>query len=346
MLRRSAAPQRLLHWCSSSAPRVTLTPALLRRPPSTTVLRRQFHWYHDPRKATAATAIGLGAAVLAACEVVPCTNRYHLVVYSRQGERDLGNSLFAAELRSIHRHRMVDPHHPDSIRVRLIAERIIHAANRGLGIYDSRDAPLLRVTRKGKKKPWAPQPHTRHLHGLDGSWELVLARHTSAHAMSAPGGKLLVFTGLLDCFKTDGEIAFVLAHEVGHLIARHQADIGDSVWLPDFLRRIFLQRMEIEADRIGILLLAAAGFHPDHALAVAKKRATIARSYSVLKQILDTTHPHPKDRLARLSEAKTMEEALELYNEANAMDKVTEKYFSGNPGISISDENGISKFEK
>ncbi|KAF7070105.1 hypothetical protein CFC21_075658 [Triticum aestivum] len=335
MLRRSAAPQRLLHWCSSSAPRVT---------PST-VLPRRFRWYHDPRKATAATAIGLGAAALAACEVVPCTNRCHLVVYSRQGERDLGESLFAAELKSIHRHRMVDPHHPDSIRVRLIAERIIHAAKRGLGIYDSRDAPLLRVTRKGKK-PWAPQPHTRHLHGLNGSWELVLARHTSANAMSAPGGKLLVFTGLLDYFKTDGEIAFALAHEVGHLIARHQADIGDSVWLPDFLRRIFLQRMEIEADRIGILLLAAAGFHPNHALAVAKKQATIAGGYSVWKQILDTTHPHPKDRLARLSEAKTMEEALELYNEANAMDKVTEKYFSGNPSMSISDENGISKSEK
>uniref|UniRef100_N1QWR1 Peptidase M48 domain-containing protein n=1 Tax=Aegilops tauschii TaxID=37682 RepID=N1QWR1_AEGTA len=205
MLRRcgaTAAPQRLLHWCSS-APRVT---------PST-VLPRRFRWYHDPRKATAATAIGLGAAALAACEVVPCTNRCHLVVYSRQGERDLGESLFAAELKSIHRHRMVDPHHPDSIRVRLIAERIIHAAKRGLGIYDSRDAPLLRVTRKGKK-PWAPQPHTRHLHGLNGSWELVLARHTSANAMSAPGGKLLVFTGLLDYFKTDGEIAFALAHEL------------------------------------------------------------------------------------------------------------------------------------
>ncbi|KAF7056566.1 hypothetical protein CFC21_063963 [Triticum aestivum] len=344
MLRRSAAPQRLLHWCSSSVPRVTLTPALLRRPPST-LLRRRFRWYHDPRKATAATAVGLGAAALAACEVVPCTNRYHLVVYSHQGERDLGDSLYAAELKSIHRHRMVDPHHPDSIRVRRIADRIIHAANRGLGIYDSRDAPLLRVTRKGKK-PWAPQPDTRHLHGLNGSWELVLARHTSADAMYAPGGKLLVFTGLLDCFKTDGEIAFALAHEVGHIIARHQADIGHSVWLPDFLRPIFLQRMEIEADHIGILLLAAAGFHPDHALAVAKKYATIAGGYSVWKQILDTTHPHPRDRLARLSEIKTMEEALELYNEANAMDKVTEKYFPGNPGMSIADENGISEFEK
>uniref|UniRef100_R7WA05 Peptidase M48 domain-containing protein n=1 Tax=Aegilops tauschii TaxID=37682 RepID=R7WA05_AEGTA len=86
--------------------------------------------------------------------------------------------------------------------------------------------------------------------------------------------------------------------------------------------------------------------YKDHALAVAKKYATIAGGYSVWKQILDTTHPHPRDRLARLSEIKTMEEALELYNEANAMDKVTEKYFSGNPGMSIADENGISKFEK
>uniref|UniRef100_M8BLH5 Peptidase M48 domain-containing protein n=1 Tax=Aegilops tauschii TaxID=37682 RepID=M8BLH5_AEGTA len=245
-----------------------------------------------------------------ACQVVPGTNRSHLVVLSAQKERDLGESHFA-ELKHIYRHRTVDPHHPDSVRLRLIADRIIHAANRCLGIYDSRDAPLLSVTRKGKKKPWARQPHTRHLHGLD-TWELVLVSDGRIGATSSPGGRILVFTGLLDLLKTDGEIAFCIAHEVR------------------FLPQGF--RAEIEADRIGILLLAAAGFHPDHALAFAKKAATVVPKYSVLKQMLEITHPHPEDRLARLSEAKTMEEALELYREATARDKVTEKYFS-NPTI-------------
>ncbi|XP_020164614.1 mitochondrial metalloendopeptidase OMA1-like [Aegilops tauschii subsp. strangulata] len=305
--RAPGAPLRLLDWWCSSASRVT--PALLRRCPPSTVsrpLRRQYRWYDDPRKAMTATAIGLSAAVMAACQVVPGTNRSHLVVLSAQKERDLGESHFA-ELKHIYRHRTVDPHHPDSVRLRLIADRIIHAANRCLGIYDSRDAPLLSVTRKGKKKPWARQPHTRHLHGLD-TWELVLVSDGRIGATSSPGGRILVFTGLLDLLKTDGEIAFCIAHEVR------------------FLPQGF--RAEIEADRIGILLLAAAGFHPDHALAFAKKAATVVPKYSVLKQMLEITHPHPEDRLARLSEAKTMEEALELYREATARDKVTEKYFS------------------
>ncbi|KAM3271528.1 hypothetical protein ACQJBY_041994 [Aegilops geniculata] len=325
--RAPGAPQRLLDWWCSSASRVR--PALLRRCPPSTVsrpLRRRYRWYDDPRKAMTATAIGLSAAVMAACQVVPGTNRSHLVVLSAQKERDLGESHFA-ELKHIYRHRTVDPHHPDSIRVRLIADRIIHAANRGLGIYDSRDAPLLSVTRKGKKKPWARQPHTRHLHGLD-TWELVLVSDGRIGATSSPGGRILVFTGLLDWLKTDGEIAFCIAHEVGHHIARHTADIMSRLWLPAFLRPTFLRRAEIEADRIGILLLAAAGFHPNHALAFAKKAATVVPKYSVLKQMLEITHPHPEDRLARLSEAKTMKEAFELYREASAMDKVTEKYFS------------------
>ncbi|XBH66958.1 hypothetical protein VPH35_095415 [Triticum aestivum] len=319
----AAAPQRLLHWCSSAS---RVTPALLRHPAST-VLRRQLRWYHDPRKVAMATAIGLSATVMATCdrEVVPCTNRSHLVVLSPQKERDLGESLFDEEMAK-HRHKTVDPCHPDSVRVRLIAERIIHAANRGLGVYDSRDAPMLRVTQKGNK-PWAPQPHTRHLHGLNGSWELVLARHENATVGSAPGGKIIVFTGLLDWYKNDGEIAFALAHEVGHLIARHQADIMSRLWLPAILRRSFLHRMEIEADRIGTLLLGAAGFHPRNALAFIGKATEIVGDHTLRKEILEADHPHPKRRLWHLSDANTLEEALELYREATAMDKVTQKYF-------------------
>ncbi|XBI77997.1 hypothetical protein VPH35_087769 [Triticum aestivum] len=303
MLRRCrapAAPQRLLNWCSSAS---RVTPALLRRPASTMLrpLRRQFRWYHDPRKVAAATAIGLSAAVMATCnrEVVPCTNRSHLVVLSPQEERDLGESLFADEMAK-HRHKTIDPCHPDSVRVRRIAERIIHAANRGLGVYDSRDAPMLRAP------PW--------LHGLNGSWELVLATHDNATVGSAPGGKIIVFTGLLDWYKTDAEIAFALAHEVGHLIARHQADIMSRLWLPAILRRSFLHR-QIALEPYYL------------ALAFIGKATDIVGDHTLRKEILEADHPHPKRRLWYLLDANTMEEALELYREATAKDKVAEKYF-------------------
>jgi predicted Zn-dependent protease len=145
-------------------------------------------------------------------EIVPCTNRSHLVVYSHQEERRLGEAAFAEEMV---KRGIVDKRDPRSIRVRLIVERIITAAHRGLGLDDDgNDAPMLRVTaEKWGKTTW---PHTSHLRGLN--WEVILVRDDETSVEIAPGGKILVFTGLLDLFKTDDEIAAVLAHEVTTLL--------------------------------------------------------------------------------------------------------------------------------
>lgn len=53
----------------------------------------------------------------------------------------------------------------------------------------------------------------RHLEGL--SWEVVVVRDEMVNAMCLPGGKIIVFTGLLDQFRNDAEIATVIGHEVG-----------------------------------------------------------------------------------------------------------------------------------
>lgn len=56
------------------------------------------------------------------------------------------------------------------------------------------------------------QPATRHLEGL--SWEVLVVRDDMVNAMCLPGGKIIVFTGLLDHFRNDAEIATVIGHEV------------------------------------------------------------------------------------------------------------------------------------
>ncbi|KAM0844372.1 hypothetical protein ACQ4PT_057092 [Festuca glaucescens] len=331
----TSSPRRLIDLFSpvrgfSSLPRVR--PAV--RPSSTaaSLLHGQYYgttarrssvlrWYHDPRKVAAATAITLSATAMAACsrydrEIVPCTNRSHRVVYSHQEERDLGDADFAVDKA---RFVILDPSDPRSIRACLVTERIVHAAHRGLGLYDSNDAPMLRVTRKWGAAT-APQPHTSHLRALN--WEVFVAENGTPDVVIAPGGKILVSTGFLDHF-SDEELAAALAHEVGHVIARHTADI--SGWFPVFLERIISRRMEIEADYIGILLLGAAGFHPQWALAELAKREKFAR-FSVLEKLL-SYHPKTEKRLQLLSQAKTMKEALELYREVTAMDKVTDRYF-------------------
>jgi predicted Zn-dependent protease len=83
--------------------------------------------------------------------------------------------------------------------------------------------------------------------------------------------------------------------------------------------------MEIEADYIGILLLGAAGFHPQWALVQLAKGEKFRR-LSVLEKFL-SYHPKTEKRLQLLSQAKTMNEALELYREVTAMDKVIDRYF-------------------
>nr|CAD1826732.1 unnamed protein product [Ananas comosus var. bracteatus] len=162
------------------------------------------------------------------------------------------------------------------------------------------DDSWVRETRK-KGEARGSQPDTRHLERLN--WEVLVVKDNMVNAFCLPGGKIVVFTGLLDHFREDAEIATVIGHEVGHAIARHSAEmITKNLWfailqlillqfifMPDvinamstlLLRLPFSRRMEMEADYIGLMLLAAAG----------KKRAEL------------------------LSQAKVMEEAMLIYRE-------------------------------
>ncbi|KAL0382313.1 UNVERIFIED_CONTAM: Mitochondrial metalloendopeptidase OMA1 [Sesamum calycinum] len=122
---------------------------------------------------------------------------------------------------------------------------------------------------------------TGHLEGL--KWEVLVVNEPVINAFCLPGGKIVVFTGLLNHFRADAEIATVIGHEVGHVVARHSAEqISKNLWLtilqlilyqffmPDivntmsnlFLRLPFSRRMEMEADYIGLLLVASAGYDP------------------------------------------------------------------------------------
>ncbi|CAM0877736.1 unnamed protein product [Alopecurus aequalis] len=323
-------PRRRLIDLFSSVREFITTPRV--RPPvrpSSTVspLHRQYgtkaprrfvlRWYHEPRKVAAATAITLNAMVMAACsrcdrEIVPCTYRSHLVRYSQQEERDIGDSVLA-EL--IANYEILDPSDPRSARVRLIAERIVHAVHGGLGIYDSNDAPMLRVTQKRSQK-WRGKARPNTSHFPRQNWEVILMNDDNPNAGIVSSGKIFVTTGLFHYFRTDEEIAAIIAHEVGHVIARHSADINNSTYLYEMF---FSRRNEIEADYIGILILGVAGFHPQWLHVFMEKAAKLEKG--------SLCRPSPKKRLQLLSEARIMNEALELYREVIAMDKVTDRYF-------------------
>ncbi|QHN93855.1 hypothetical protein S83_060458 [Arachis hypogaea] len=65
-------------------------------------------------------------------------------------------------------------------------------------------------------------PATSHLDGLN--WEVLVVNDSVVNAILLPGGKIVVYNGLLEHFKSDAEIATIIGHEVGHAVARHIAE--------------------------------------------------------------------------------------------------------------------------
>ena len=57
------------------------------------------------------------------------------------------------------------------------------------------------------------------MQGLD--WEFVVVDDPQLNAMAAPGGKVLVYTGLLRALQQEDQLAAVLSHEIAHVLARH-----------------------------------------------------------------------------------------------------------------------------
>ena len=90
----------------------------------------------------------------------------------------------------------------------------------------------------------------------------------------------------------------------------------------------YLCRMEIEADRIGMLLLAAAGFDPHLAIEVEEKLGKITGD-SELQNYM-STHPSSKKRVHCLLQDKVLKEAMELYRE-NGPGKEAEHFGISDP---------------
>ncbi|VAI51734.1 unnamed protein product [Triticum turgidum subsp. durum] len=337
--------------------------SLVRRPPPSSPhapavpLPRPRHYSSRPRSSSdvksqivfAGVVIIVGGAVTicyGTFETVPYTNRRHFVVLTHPGELKLGDWIFTGEKKKLG-DKVLPPSHPAFVRVHGIASEIIRAAGRSLAVHD--DNKLLDgeiwvgdAAPSSKKKAhtrWGTprQPTTKHLDGF--KWEVIVVNNKQVNAMCAPSGKIIVYTGLLDKFSTDAEIATVLGHEVAHAIARHTAEgLTKNMWIlmltvflgifiddPKMIDKLakyllslpFSRKMEIEADHIGILLLAAAGFDPRIAPKVHEKLGELGGNSSSFKEYM-STHPCSKKRTRLLLDSKVMDKVMALYTEARA----------------------------
>jgi predicted Zn-dependent protease len=128
-------------------------------------------------------------------------------------------------------------------------------------------------------------------------WEFRLLRSPQVNAFCLPGGKVVVYTGILPVCQTEAGLATVMGHEIGHALAHHGAErmaqqkivavgsaaIAGALDTDDPRKRAqvlallgtgsqvgillpFSRSHESEADHIGLLLMAAAGYDPDEAV--------------------------------------------------------------------------------
>jgi len=157
-------------------------------------------------------------------------------------------------------------------------------------------------------------------------WEVNLIHSDQVNAFCMPGGKIAVFTGLLDKLKlTDDEVAMVLGHEIAHALREHARErvaksqvtgtvlslgaqlFGLGQWGDvaanlgtQLLTLKFSRDDETEADLVGLELGARAGFRPEASVSLWEKMGRASGSSGGLAFL--STHPTGPDRMQRLEQ--------------------------------------------
>lgn len=240
------------------------------------------------------------------CESAPITGRRQMILVSRDYERSLGAAAFDEQLKDQKRITAGADHE----RVQRVGARIAAAAK---------------------------ERYPKETAGF--AWEFALLDSPEVNAWMLPGGRSAVYTGILPVAATDDELAVVMGHEVAHALARHGAErisramvvsgiviaasASDEVD-PEIVaatagaygalgETAFSRSEESEADHIGLMLSASAGYDPRAAVGFWRKMANLSNGGP--PEFL-STHPSGETRAKRLAEL--MPEAVAAYEAAIA----------------------------
>ncbi|CAN5468582.1 M48 family metallopeptidase [soil metagenome] len=174
------------------------------------------------------------------------------------------------------------------------------------------------------------------------NWQETLIRDDQVNAFCLPGGKIVVYTGILPIAQNDAALATVLAHEMAHATSRHGAQrvlqqnlaqtalTGIAVSLSDMdynqqravmgalgagaqfgILMPFGREHESEADHVGLLYMARAGYDPQESIRFWER---MDRSGGAQPPEFLSTHPSHGHRIQQLE--AWMPQALEEYHKA------------------------------
>lgn len=156
-------------------------------------------------------------------------------------------------------------------------------------------------------------------------WRFGVIDSASVNAFAAPGGYVLLTRGLYEILDSEAQLAGVLAHEIGHVVKRHHVTVmqksaalsaGAQIAQRDnrsavinnmigtgaeVFARGLDKSAEYEADAVGVVLAARAGYNPFGLVDVLHKLSARGTGDASMA-LLFKTHPLPGDRLAQLGE--------------------------------------------
>jgi predicted Zn-dependent protease len=256
---------------------------------------------------------GLGVAVVSGCETNPYTGRSQLLMTSVGQEMQMGAKAYSQVKHDPKVHQSQDPREVEPVR--RVAGRIIEAAKRS------------------KYGGMANQFQ----------WEVtVIKEDKTMNAFALPGGKIAVYTGIFPVAKTEAGLAAVLGHEVTHALARHGAERMSQGELTNAALQVlgtaagtaggnamlgqatmaalgagaqvgvllpFSRKHESEADYIGILLAADAGYDPRESVHLWERMEQMSGGGGPAEFL--STHPGHETRIEQLK--KWMPEAMAIY---------------------------------
>lgn len=239
--------------------------------------------------AIAAVVVGVIVLVSTHSQKTPVTHREQHVGLSDAQQMQLGSQEYAKTLRG-NRSRIVSSG-PQYVGVQRVAKRIETVA--------ARDKPAF-------------------------VWRVTLIRKNVANAYCLPGGKIVVYTGILPLTENDAGLATVLGHEVAHATAEHVAErierqhltevaaaiiAGGVAFTPEQFVRLqaligvgtalpFSRSQESEADHIGLVYMARAGYDPHQAVAFWKRMLRASKGKEPPEFLSD--HPSDAHRVERV----------------------------------------------
>jgi predicted Zn-dependent protease len=174
-------------------------------------------------------------------------------------------------------------------------------------------------------------------------WEFNLVESPEINAWCMPGGKVVVYTGILPITKHETGLAVVMGHEVAHAVAKHGNErlshgvatqlggMGLTIALqkePEKTRQLWMNAFgigtqfgvilpysrlhESEADHLGLIFMAMAGYHPQEAVGFWERMAEI-KGVKAPPEIV-STHPSDETRIRKIKES--LPTAMQYYEKS------------------------------